>query len=142
METRIGIIDVKSSYVQFGVQSYDYNAKEGQKITFNVEDLNVGNGFKWNNHWFEAPFSGTYFFSISGTKSSSYKTMRACIDVKINNNIFGGPAVSSDYTSFGGFSYQFTKNLNAGDKVELTLKYGQIYFLQFTGWMLDENLAL
>ena len=66
--------------------------------------------------------------------------MRVCIDVKINNEGFGGSAISSDNTSFGGFSYQFTKKLNAGDKVYLTLKYGQIYFLQFTGWMLDENL--
>jgi len=44
--------------------------------------------------------------------------------------------------NFGGFSYQFTKKLNAGDKIELFMKFGDVFILAFTGWMLDENLAL
>ena len=141
LETVIGVASVITSQVQFHVESYGFNTKEGQAISYDNRFLNVGDGFIGNNQWFEAPYSGTYFFSISGTKGQSYKKMRACIDVKINNNVFGS-AISSDYTNFGGFSYQFTKKLNAGDKIELFMKFGDVYILAFTGWMLDENLAL
>ena len=119
-----------------------YKAYEGNKIKYNYEALNVGKGFDWENGWFIAPYSGTYFFSISGTKETVKSDDRTCIEVQLNGNGIGD-AISSDYISYGGFSYQFTRKLNATDKIELFVKIGEIpYSIYFTGWMLDEGLLI
>ncbi len=89
--------------------------KEGQKITFDYAVLNVGNVFDWNNQRFKAPYPGIYFFSKSGSKGHNYKKMRTCIYVKVNAEVIYGAALSSDFTAYGGLSYQFTKKLNADD---------------------------
>jgi len=129
--------------VQFHVESEGSWGKDGNKqIKFGRQVLNVGNGFDWNKQWFLSPYPGTYFFSISGTKNSVTNESRACIVVKLNGKNAGiGEAVSSDFTAYGGFSYQFTIKLNASDKIELFFKLGKMpYSVYFTGWLLDEDL--
>jgi len=119
-----------------------YNAYAGKKIRYNRKSLNVGNGFNWENGWFQAPYPGTYFFSISRSKYSYTNDVITCIEVKLNGNWIG-EAISSGKTSYGSFSYQFTRKLNATDKIELFLKIGEIpYSIYFTGWMLDEDLLI
>ena len=142
LETRIGIVDVKSSPVQFHVEAVGRcGSKEHNKIEFNRQILNIGEGFDWINQWFVAPYPGTYFFSISGTKSELSSEPRACIAVKLNGGYIG-EAVSSDYTGFGGYSYQFIRKLNATDKIELFFKFGNMpWSVYFTGWLLDEDLT-
>jgi len=91
---------------------------------------------------FQAPYPGTYFFSISGSKAWGKSEERTCIAVKLNGNMIG-EVMSSDFTSYGGYSYQFTRKLNATDKIELFMKFGGIpYSIYFTGWMLDESLNI
>jgi len=69
LETRIGVVDVKSSLVHFHVErSTGYQSGGLIKVPFERQLLNLGNGFYWVNQWFTAPYNGTYFFSISGTK--------------------------------------------------------------------------
>jgi len=47
-ETRIDIVDVKSSAVHFYVERTESGyGEDGQKITFLKEVLNVGGGFDW-----------------------------------------------------------------------------------------------
>jgi len=134
---------VKSSLVQFAVEGVNlYNSYAGKKIRYDRLSLNAGNGFNWENGWLQAPYPGTCFFSISGTKDTPTSDKRTCIEVKLNGNWIG-EAISSDYTSYGGFSYQFTRKLNATDKIELFLKIGEVpYSIYFTGWMLDEGLLI
>ena len=75
-------------------------------------------GFDWDKQWFQAPFSGTYLFSISGTRARLENLgiyPKASIFVHINRNNVG-EAISSENTSYVAFSFQFTNKLNAGDK--------------------------
>jgi len=112
-----------------------------QKITFLKQVLNVGGGFDWENQLFRAPYNGTYFFSISGSKGQYKSHNRANIAVKLNSEEIG-QALSSAWTGYGGFSYQFTKKLKANDKIELFMLWGKTYLLYFTGIMLDEDLTI
>jgi len=139
----MGIVDVKSSLVQFDVEGVAmYTTYSGKKIRYNYEALNIGKGFDWENGLFRAPYPGTYFFSISGSKAWGTNEERTCIVVKLNGNVIG-EAISSDYTSYGSFSYQFTRKLSDTDKIELFYKIGQIpWSIYFTGWMLDESLPI
>jgi len=106
------------------------------------QTLNVGNCFDWTNQLFRAPYPGTYFFSVSGTKNSGApNSYRAAISVLVNGESIG-EAISSDSTNFGGFSYQTVIKLNVSDKVELFMHFGETFSLYFNGWILDEDLAI
>ncbi len=112
------------------------------KIPFERQILNFGNGFDWVNQQFIAPYNGTYFFSISGTKAYP-QDGKTCIHVKLNNvNI--AQVLSSQNTVFGGFATVLSRNLNVGDKIELVMhEYeGNVYLLYFTGWLVDQDLAI
>jgi len=144
LETRIGIVDVKSSLVQFNVETTGYlvGLHPEQKIQFKKQTLNVGNGFDWTNQLFRAPYTGTYFFSVSGTKYfGTTDTFRACLSVRINGESIG-QAVSSDKTDFGGFSFQAARKLNATDRVDLVMHFGKAYSVYFSGWFMDEDLLI
>ncbi len=117
----------------------------GQKFTFPIKDnfLNIGNGFDWDNQCFLAPYPGIYFFSLSGSKILLPPNSRASILVYLNGNEIG-EALSSENTIYGAFSYQFSRKLNVGDKIELLLhkESSQVYLLYFTGWMLEQELLI
>jgi len=86
--------------------------------------------------------TGTYFFSISGSKNY-YGVSRASILVHLNGKRIG-EVLSSEGTRFGGFSFQFSRKLEKGDKIELVMN-GQgdpIYLLYFTGWMVEQELSI
>ena len=128
--------------VQFSVEreGYNFGGDERGKITFEKQSVNVGNGFDWTNQEFRVPYTGIYFFSISGTKDfGTPNSDRAAVSFQINGEGHG-EAISSDKTDFGALSYQLIRKLNANDKVEVVLKYGQLFTLYFSGWMLDEDL--
>ena len=146
----IGIVDVKTSLVRFNIFREASSSNPGVKLIFQKPPaLNVGNGFDWSNQLFRAPYPGTYFFSVSGTKhsctpncsSTGVDTKRAAVSILVNGESIG-EAISSDATDYGGFSVQAVRKLNASDKVELFLKYGRIFNVYFNGWILDEDLAM
>ena len=146
-ETRIGIVDVKSSQVQFSVEITDLNhgySGRNEKIKFRKQVLNIGGGYDWGNQWSRAPYPGTYFFSISGSKLAAPN--RNTIDkLDIGFIVNGeeiGESLSSENTLFGSLSCQISLKLNASDKVELVLYNGEAGLLYFTGWMLDEDLHI
>lgn len=59
---------MKSSFVQFFVdRNYGDYGQRNQRIKFDNLVLNVG-GFDWENKYFQAPVSGTYVFSLTGSK--------------------------------------------------------------------------
>ena len=133
---------MKSSAVHFYVERTENSyGEDGQKITFLKEVLNVGGGFDWQNQFFRAPYNGTYFFSVSGSKDEFTFNTRANIHVKLNDE-FIGEALSSSNTNYGGFSYQFIKKLKTNDRIELFMEHGKSYLLYFTGSMLDEDLII
>jgi len=102
--------------------------------------FNEGNGFDWDNQWFRAPYPGTYFFSITGSKDY-HSSDRVSICVRLNGKDIG-EALSSSRTYYGSFSYQFSFKLNANDKIELELSAGTIFFIHFTGWMVKQDLLI
>jgi len=142
-ETRIGIVDVKSSLVQFFVDRNvgDYGQRN-QRIQFDNLVLNVGGGFNWENQYFQAPVSGTYAFSLTGSKCGVNGLPEGASILILHNGEKIAEALSSYSTVFGGFSYQTTRKLNATDKIELVIKGGQIWLIYFTGWLLDQNITL
>ena len=94
------------------------------------------------SHLFRAPYSGIYFFSISGSKQeNSFFSTRANIGVKVNGEVIG-EALSSGNTQWGGFSHQFSTRLKSNDTVELIMQWGKTYLLYFTGFMLEEDLTI
>jgi len=126
--------------VHFHVERTTEYGIDGQRIPFERQHLNLGNGYDWANQWFVAPYQGTYFFSISGSKPGAlFKGTRASIVVKLNGKSIG-EALSSGDTIFGGFAYQFSRKLNANDKVELVMQFGgKVYLLYYTGWLVDQD---
>ena len=141
---------MKSSQVKFSVEIKDlkggYYGNIDEKIEFRKQVLNIGGGYDWDNQWFRAPYPGTYFFALSGSKMVAPNRRRNNIDkLDIGFMINGkeiGEALSSENTLFGSLSFQISLKLNAGDKVELVLYNGEAGFLYFTGWMLDEDLHI
>ncbi len=109
-------------------------------IKFRDQVLNEGNGFDWDNQWFRAPYPGTYFFSVSGAKDY-HETARVSIFVLLNGKDIG-EAMSSRNTYYGSFSYQLSVKLNANDKIELELNCGTVFFIHFTGWMVEQDLLI
>lgn len=143
-ETKIGFIDLKSASVHFHLQNSRNRGNAGKKFTFpsKTNFLNVGNGFDWDNQWFLAPYTGIYFFALSGVKSKTQE-VRASIFVRLNGNDIG-EALSSDKTEYGTLSLQFSRKLEKGDKIELVMhaQSREVYLLYFTGWMLEQELIL
>ena len=139
----MGVVDIKSSLVHFSVEmKEDFYGNNGEKIKFKKQVVNIGNGFDQENQWFRAPYPGTYFFSLSGSKDSGSGKQSSKVDIGILlNRQEIGEALSSDHTLLGSFSCQLSLKLNASDKVELTMYTGKIYLLYFTGWMLEEDLS-
>ena len=133
---------MKSYPVHFSVERgfQDYGV-QGENIIFDKEIVNIGNGFDWKNQWFVAPYPGTYFFSISGTKDWTTKDIRASVRLKLNGEVIS-EAVSSDSTRFGGFSSQLSRKLKANDKIEVSMFSGKFYLLYFTGWLQEEDLNI
>jgi len=133
------------------VQNKGNRGTAGQKFTFPSKDnfFNLGNGFDWSNQWFLAPYPGTYFFSLSGTKhfahfsffGNSNTQRRASILVYLNGKEIG-EALSSQKTEYGSFSFQFSRKLEKGAKIELIMhgESAEVYILSFTGWMLEQDL--
>lgn len=143
LETRIGVVDVKSALVHFHVdRTNGYESGGLIKVPFERQLFNLGNGFDWVNQRFEAPYNGTYFFSISGTKAYG-QYGKTCIHVRLNNvNI--AQVLSSENTIFGGFATTLSRKLNVGDKIELIMhEYGgNVALLYFTGWLVDQDLVV
>ncbi len=49
-ETRIGVVNIKSSSVHFSVElKEDFYGNKNEKIKFKKQVLNIGNGFDWEN---------------------------------------------------------------------------------------------
>lgn len=141
LETTIGLVAIKSQFVQFYVErNRDYgDISKSIKIIFEYKGLNDGNGFDWDNQWFSAPSPGTYFFSISGTSGSKFNANPTLIHVRINWSVFFQITCPRN-TPFAGFSHQFSMKLNYSDKVDLFVADGEIYSIAFTGWLLEEHL--
>jgi len=89
------------------VQNIGNRGTAGHKFTFPSREkfFNFGNGFDWNNQWFLAPYPGTYFFSLSGTKGiwSDANTQRRAsifVDLKLSAlkkvNLVGFPSNSRE----------------------------------------------
>lgn len=136
----MGEVDIKSSQVIFSAgRLSDHFGKIGEKIVFEFSTMNIGNGFDFNKHWFSAPYSGSYFISVSGSIGSKPDPNITLIYVKINGDVFDQIRGSKN-TAFSGFSYQMATHLNSSDKVSLFLESGDVSMLVFTGWMLDEGM--
>ncbi len=145
METKIGAVDIKSSSVHFSVSIKNEYGNNNEKIKFQNEVLNIGGGYDWENQWFRAPYNGTYFFSLSGSKNSPPPFPKIINKLDIGFYINGqgiDEILSSENTLFGSVSYQFSMKLNAGDKVELIMFNGKVFALYFTGWMVEEELNI
>lgn len=127
---------MKSSAVHFYVYLRGNYRTKGL-VKFENEFVNVGKGFDWKNQWFIAPYNGTYFISVSGTKENINRE-RVILHALLNGKEIV-EALSSDMQGYDPFSFQLSRNLKANDKIELVLRQGIIMYLHFNGWMVEQH---
>jgi len=143
IETKIGVVDVKSSSVHFYVKrDGEFSNDNGRYklIQFTDQVLNEGDGFDWKSQCFRPPYPGTYFFSISGSKDY-WRNDRVSIFVRLNGENIG-EALNSEKAGHDSFSLQISLKLGVKDKIELILHCGVVYFVHFTGWLVKQDLLI
>jgi hypothetical protein len=135
----------------------------GASIPFDVERVNVGNALELTSGLFTAPRTGTYFFSFSGLASFPVTTSpdRAHLGIAL---YFGGISIARVQTEesntvanqFSSLSLQLTLELGKDENIWLqidimssgavlyddTTSEGGGHWTHFTGWMLEEEIAV
>ena len=87
------------------------------------------------------PFRAQKNFAHFSFFGNSNTQRRASILVYLNGKEIG-EALSSQKTEYGAFSFQFSRKLEKGAKIELIMhgESAEVYILSFTGWMLEQDL--
>ena len=143
VESLIGSFDVKSSQVFFYAQAQSLYNVRNSIIPFPTIKYNVGGGFNANGT-FTAPVSGTYFFSFNGVNEKN--TSFALVKLRLNGieqNTWSIAAANSYL--WETMTLDSTLNLTKGDRVELFLYTGKLYYdfyNSFNGILLEEDLSL
>jgi len=137
-------LDVKTAAggVSFYVQRNSTYSSTGTVIPYEMTQLNIGGGMNAETGVFTTPVNGRYYFSFNALAWTS-GTINYVL-LRVNGAQTGMSwAPSKDYN----LPMVATLNLKKGDTVDLYLGSGSIidssnHFTQFSGFLLDEDLAL
>ena len=149
----IGFVDVQTTPVYFYVQRNGDFKGIGQPVTFEVVRINTGNAMNAGNGRFTAPVSGTYFFSFSGIAYMIGTTSDGNFQASLRKDGEQIGQVKAEMTqglSTDSYSLQSTLFLQAGQQIwvqpEVESKMYLIdsgnHYTHFTGWLLQEDVAL
>ena len=136
----VGLVDVKTSPVQFYVQrNSDYTTTQ-TVIPWELARLNIGDAMNLATGVFTAPRDGVYHFHFSGTGDDSY----FFIYLRLNGVNVGIAHANNNYDDG---SLHSTLQLKSGDRVDLWLNGGTLFdntdrYSHFTGWLDDEDLQI
>ena len=95
---------------------------------------------------FTAPKNGTYQFSVSFIKDTSFKMGKIQVHLRLNKRIIG-----TTFSSLGIFStnvaFQSVLRLKQGDQIDVYKNEGVLdsqndYSNHFSGWLVEEDLSL
>ena len=147
VQTPIGNLDMNTKEVHFFVQRTTPLSASDTIVTFDFEQLNVGNAMNIRSGVFIAPVGGTYHFSFSGIKDGTANSLK--IELRLNFLIRVGLAYATNLESYLGLSTISTSlELRAGDTIALyKVGPGTLYdaptdqFTHFTGWLEQEDLT-
>ena len=148
VEKVIGYLDIKSSPApHFYVQRSKTARVQGDEVViFNVERLNTGGAMNMKTGVFTAPKNGTYQFSVSFIKDTSFKMGKIQVHLRLNKRIIG-----TTFSSLGIFStnvaFQSVLRLKQGDQIDVYKNEGVLdsqndYSNHFSGWLVEEDLSL
>ena len=163
VESRLGVVDVKSWPVQFYVQRNTSLETKGpgiilinnQRNSYSTDGvvpwelarLNIGNAMNLETGVFTAPRDGVYHFDFSGMKSSFIGGMYAYL--RLNGVSVGSADFGIDEeTYFNSASVHSTLQLKKGDRVDLLVDGGAPLYengqhlVHFSGWLIEEELEL
>lgn len=153
LETRIGLVDVKSSPVHFLVSRTMTSNWSNAPMPFNVEILNEGGAMNLTSGVFTAPKNGIYTFFFKGSAFGSMgpsSTGWAWVNLN-RNDITIERGYSSVIDAKEGFlivSLHATVKLNIGERITIVLTGGSLYSFpayrdtQFMGSLLEEDLVI
>lgn len=140
VETPIGIVDIKTSSVQFYVQRTTSYSSVNTVIPWQVTNLNLGNAMNSGSGVFTAPKDGIYHFHLTGYSASS--SLRP--EIRVN-----GVSVGQSFCRDGTCTIHSTVQLKENDTVDAFLIGGTLYeddsndsLSHFTGWLDEEDLVL
>ncbi len=139
----MGLIDVKSSPVQFHVQRKTSFSTLNTPIPFEIERLNVGRAMDLASGIFTAPKAGIYYFVFSCLKQPSTTYMSVFLRL---NGVNIGRGHGSNLNSLLNVIIHSTLELDIGDQIYLSLPEGPLFddissYTQFSGFLLEENLT-
>ena len=139
VETSIGLVDIKTSSVQFYVQISSSYSSDGTVIPWQMTRLNLGNAMNVGSGVFTAPKDGVYHFHFSAYSDNKFDAT-----LRLNGGVIGhGFSETKDTVSIDS-----TLQLKKGDTVDMYLD-GSIsdesadhLYNHFTGWLDEEDLVL
>ena len=140
VETLIGIVDIKSSPVQFYVQRTSSYSTVETVIPWQVTRLNLGNAMNVGSGVFTAPKGGVYHFHFTGYATSTSQNP----EIRVN-----GESIGQSFCRDGTCTMHSTVELKESDTVAVFLRGGTLFedvpnnsFTHFTGWLDEEDLVL
>ena len=133
VETLIGMVDIKSSSVQFHVQWSTTYGRANMVISWRFTRLNLGNAMNATSGVFTAPKEGVYNFQFSAPGANSHH-----IWIRLNGENIG--RITHDVQEYDVGTIQSTLRLKQRDKIDLYMKDGTLFdnLCYFTG-RLDEE---
>ena len=139
-ESRLGVVDVKTSPVQFYVQRKDsYWTEKGSVIPWQIEVLNIGNAMNLATGLFTAPQDGYYKFTFSEDYNKSSQ-----VSLRLNGQ---NVETALSYNNQDSASLHSTVGMKKGDQVDLYLNQKGSYdgshgWSHFTGRLDDQDLPI
>jgi len=143
-ETLFGSVDVKFKSVHFTVQrSADFSLVNAV-IPFDRVLLNEGEAMNAAAGIFTVPVDGIYHFDFTAMKDVDANAV--FVHLQVNNEIIGSShATSLSSVTLSGISSSL--RLKMGDEVKLfkytgTINDNEGHYTHFSGWLVEEDLAL
>lgn len=135
LQTWIGYSDVKKALVYFNVLRNSTFNTANTAIPYELEVLNIGNGFNASSGIFTVPRSGTYYFSFS-SNSENTPDEYLWFSLRVNDVEVAGCRPETHISC----NIPYTVQLNLGDRVQVYLIQGSANNAIFTGWLVAENV--
>lgn len=119
----------------FNVQKKLTHNNVSTVLPYDVEILNVGNGFNTSSGIFTAPCAGTYYFSFTSSVDNTSDDF-LWLSLQLNNVQVANCSPNGMHSC----NIPYTVKLKVGDRVHVSLIQGSTSNAIFIGWLVAENI--